>query len=82
MAIGLNVTKPFAEKYRSLCTLIGKCAHAKVMAAFLDKKINMMHSFNLHVFWWIYMLYVAGQFLWIVLEIKPMVFMQQMFEVT
>ena len=26
----------------------------------------MMHSFNLHIFLWIYMVYVAGQFLWIV----------------
>ena len=61
MAIGLTVTKPFAEKCRSLCTLIGECVHAKVMAAFLDSKINMMHSFNLHIFWWMYMVYVTGQ---------------------
>ena len=38
--------------YRQVCA-------CKVMAAFLDT----MHSFKLHVFWWIYMLYVAGQFL-------------------
>ena len=44
----------------------GKCVHDKVMAAFLDTKINMMHSFNLHILWWIYMVYVAGRFLWIV----------------
>ena len=37
MAIGLTVTKTFAEKCRSLCTLIGKCVHAKVMAAFRHK---------------------------------------------
>ena len=43
MAIGLTVTKPFAEKCPSLFTLNGKCVHAKVMAAFLDTKINMMH---------------------------------------
>ena len=42
--------------YRQVCA-------CKVMATFLDTKINFMHSFNLHVFWWIYKLYVAGQFL-------------------
>ena len=61
-----RLASPFAEKCRPLCTLIGKCVHAKVMAAFLDTKINMIQSFNLHIFWWIYMVYVAGQFLWIV----------------
>ena len=66
MAIGLTVTKPFAEKCRSLCTLIGKCVHAKVMAAFLGTQINMMHSFYLHIFWQIYMIDVAAQFLWMV----------------
>ena len=68
MAIGLIVTKPFAEKCPSLCTLIGKCVHAKVMAAFLDTKINMMHSFDLPIFLWIYLVYVAGEFLRIVLK--------------
>ena len=34
MAIGLTVTKPLAEKCRSLCTLIGKSMHAQVMADF------------------------------------------------
>ena len=63
MAIGLTVTKPFAEKCRSLSALIGKCVHAKVMAAFLDTQINLMHSFNLHRFWWVYKVYVAGQLL-------------------
>ena len=38
MAIGLTVTKPFAEKCRSLCALIGRCVHAKVMAAFFKHK--------------------------------------------
>ena len=42
MAIGLTVTKPFAEKCRSLCALIGNCVHAKVMAAFLDT--NTQHD--------------------------------------
>ena len=37
MAIGLTVTKPFAEKCRSLYTLIDKCEHAKVMAVFRHK---------------------------------------------
>ena len=36
MAIGLNVTKPFAEKCGSYRTLIGMFMHAKVMAVFLD----------------------------------------------
>ena len=54
------------KKCRSLCTVIVKCVQSKVMAAFLDTKINMMHSFNLHIFWWVYVIYVAGQFLWIV----------------
>ena len=30
---------------------------------FLDTKINSTHSFNLHKFWWIYKVWVAGQFL-------------------
>ena len=38
MAIGFSVTKPFAEKCRSLCTLICKYVHARVMAAFLKRK--------------------------------------------
>ena len=63
MAIGLTFTKPFAEKFRSLCTLIDKCVHAKSNGRFLDTTINVMHSFNLFIFWWIYKLYVAGQFL-------------------
>ena len=63
MPIGLTVTKPFAEKYRSLCTLTGECVHIKVMAAILDTKINLMHSSDLHNFWSINKVYVAGQFL-------------------
>ena len=42
--------------YRQVCA-------CKVMAAFLDTKINLMHSLNLHVFRWVYKLYVTGQFL-------------------
>ena len=38
MAIGLTVTKPVAEKCRSLCTLIGKSMHAKVMAVLFRRK--------------------------------------------
>ena len=38
MAIGPTVKKPFAEKCRSLCTLIDKCEHAKVIAAFFRHK--------------------------------------------
>ena len=38
MAIGLAVTKSFAEKCRPLCTLVGQCVHAKVMAPFSDSK--------------------------------------------
>ena len=34
MAIAFIATKLFAEKCRSLCTLIGKSVHAKVMAVF------------------------------------------------
>ena len=82
MAIGLIVTKPFAEKCWSLCALIGKCVHAKVMATFLDTKINMMHSFNLHIFGGD----LYGICSWSVpvnhMEIKPMVFMQEMLEMT
>ena len=50
MAIGLTGTKPFAEKCRSLGTLIDKCVHAKVMAAFfrhknqLDALIQSAHN--------------------------------------
>ena len=38
MVIGINVTKPLAEKCWSLCTLVGKSIHAKVMAAFFYKR--------------------------------------------
>ena len=37
MAIVLTVTKPFAEKCRSLCTLIRKSVHAEAMAVFSHK---------------------------------------------
>ena len=37
MVIGLTVTKPLAVKFRSLCTLVGKSMHAKVMAVFRHK---------------------------------------------
>ena len=37
MAIGLIVTKPYAEKCRFLCMLIGKSMHAKVMGLFRYK---------------------------------------------
>ena len=37
MAIGLTVTKPVCEKFRSLCTLIDKSMHANVMAVFRHK---------------------------------------------
>ena len=38
MAIGLTVPKPLAELCRSLCTLVGKSMHAKVMAVFQTQK--------------------------------------------
>ena len=50
MAIVLTTTKSLPEKCRSLCTLIGKTLHAKVVA-FLDIKVNLMDSFTLHMFW-------------------------------
>ena len=34
MPIGLTVPKPYAEKSRSLCTLIGKSMQAKAKATF------------------------------------------------
>ena len=37
MAIGLIVTKPFVEKCRSMCMLIDKSLHAKLMAVFRYK---------------------------------------------
>ena len=30
---------------------------------FLDTKVNLMHSSNLFIVWWMYKVYVAGQFL-------------------
>ena len=38
MAIGLTVTKPLAEKCRSLGTLIRKSMHAQVMEDFKSHK--------------------------------------------
>ena len=63
VAIGRTIAKPIGETYRPLCTVIGKCVYAEVMAALLDTKIYWAHSFNLHIFWWIYKVYVAGQFM-------------------
>ena len=40
MIIGLTVKKPSAEMCRSSCTLINNSMHVKVMAAYLDKKVN------------------------------------------
>ena len=37
MTIGLTVTKPLAKKCWSLCTLVGKSMHAKVVAVFRHK---------------------------------------------
>ena len=42
MAIGLTITKPLSEKGRSLCTLVGKSMHAKVMAVVLDTNGNVI----------------------------------------
>ena len=42
--------------YRQVCA-------CKSNGRFLHTKIDLMHSFNLHIFWWIYKLYVADQFL-------------------
>ena len=74
MAIGLTATKPFAEKCRSLCTLIGKCEHAKVMAAFLDIQFAYI------------LVDLYGICSWSNpenrMEIKPMIFMLQMLELT
>ena len=38
MAIGPTVTKPFDEKCRSLCRLVGKCVHAKSNGRFFRHK--------------------------------------------
>ena len=63
MAIGLTDTKPFVEKCGLWRTLLGKSRHAKVMAVVLDTKINLMDSFNVHIFWWVNKVYAGGQFL-------------------
>ena len=82
MAIGLTVTKPFAEKRPSLLTPIGKCVHAKVMAAFFRHKNQ--HDALIQFVYILVDLYGISS--WSIpvncMEIKPMVFMQQMFELT
>ena len=82
MAIGLTVTKPFAGKCRSLCTLIGLCVHAKVMAAFFGHKNQ--HDALIQFAYILVDKY--GLCSWSIpvnrMEIKPMVFMQQMLELT
>ena len=82
MAIGLTVTKPFAEKYPPLCTLIVKCVHAKVMAAFLRHKnqLDALIQFAciLADLWAICSWSITVN----CMEIKPMVFMKQMLELT
>ena len=82
MAIGLTVTKSFAEKCRSLCTLIGKCVHAKVMVAIFGHKNQ--HDALIQFAYMLVDLY--GICSWSILvnrmEIKPVVFMQHMLELT
>ena len=56
MAFSLIVTKPFVEKCRSVCAW-------QSYGRFIDTKINLIHSFNLHIFWRIYKVYVSDQFL-------------------
>ena len=81
MAIGLIVTKPFAEKCPSLCTLIGKCVHAKVMAVFRHK--NQQDALIQFAY---ILVDLYGICSWLIpvncMDIKPMVFMQQMLELT
>ena len=45
MAIGQTVTKPFAEKYRSLGTVIGKSMHTNVMVVFRHKNQDGLTQF-------------------------------------
>ena len=82
MAIGLTVAKPLAEKCPSLCRLIGKCVHAKVMAAFFRHK-NQHDALIQFAY---ILVYLYGVCSWSIpencMEIKPMVFMQQMLELT
>ena len=82
MAIGLTVTKPFPEKCPSLCTLVGKCVHAKVMAAFFRHKNQ--HDALIQFAYILVDLYSICSWSITVncMEIKPMVFMQQMLELT
>ena len=82
MAIGLTVTKPFAEKCPSVCTLIGNCVHVKVMAAFFRHKNQ--HDALIQFAYISVDLYDICS--WSIpancMEIKPMFFMRQMLELT
>ena len=59
-----TATNLLEETCRSLCTLIGNSMRVKVIAVLLDTKANLLHSLNLHEFWWVYKVYVAGRFLY------------------
>ena len=63
MAIGLSVTKPFAEKCRLLCTLIGKCVHAKNDSRFFRHKNQLDALIQSAYILVIYKLYAGGQLL-------------------
>ena len=81
MAMGVSVTKPFAERCRPLCTIMGKSMHAKVMAIFRHKnQLEALLQFtNIYV-------NVSSICSWSNpvnrMEIKPKVFMQQVLELT
>ena len=61
MAIGLTVTKPFAEKCGSWPRVM-VYAYQQVYVS-LDTKINLMDSLNLDNFWWLYKVYAGDQFM-------------------
>ena len=82
MTIVLTVTKPFVEKCPSLCTLIGKFVHAKVMAAFF-RHVNQHDALIQFAYILVDLYGICGWSITVkCMEIKPMVFMQQMLELT
>ena len=80
MAIGFTVIKPFEEKCRSLCTLIGKCVHAKSNGRFFRHK-NQLDAPIQSAYVLVDLEAICR---WSIpvnrMEIKPMVFMQQILE--
>ena len=64
MAIGReHCYKTIPEKEWVMAYAYRQVYACKSNGRFLDTKINLMYSFNLYIFLWVYNVYAGGQFL-------------------